>query len=69
MMRQTPCHPLLVNENETANEIGIRKENVELKSGNAIEAESGNVILTKIQVLVAMEHRSLDLVEGWVEVD
>jgi hypothetical protein len=68
MMHRTLRRLLLVNVNETANERGIRNENAELKNGNAIEAESGIVILTKIQALVAMEHTSLDLVEGLAEV-
>jgi hypothetical protein len=57
-----------VNENETENERGIRNGNVELRSGNTIEADSGIVILTKIQALVAMEYTLLDLLEGLVEV-
>jgi hypothetical protein len=56
------------NVNETENEKGIRNGNVELRSGNAIEADSGIVILIKIQALVAMEQTLLDLLEGLVEV-
>jgi hypothetical protein len=70
MIHRTFHHLLLanVNVNETENERGIRSGNVELRSGNAIEADSGIVILTKIQALVAMEHTLLDLLEGLVEV-
>jgi hypothetical protein len=70
MMHRT-FHRLLlanVNVNETENERGIRNGNEELRSGNAIEADSGIVILTKTQALVVMEHTSLDLLEGLVEV-
>jgi hypothetical protein len=63
-----PYRHLVVNANQTESERGIRIENVELRSGNAIEADNGTVILTKIQALVAMEYTSLDLVEGLVEV-
>lgn len=70
MMHRT-FHCLLLanmNENETVNERGIKNGNVELRSGSAIEADSGIAILTKIQALVAMEHTSLDLLEGPAEV-
>ena len=57
-----------VNENETENEKGIRNGSVELRSGNAIEANSGIVNPTKVQALVAMEHTLLDLLEGLAQV-
>lgn len=70
MMYWTFHRLLLANAivNETENVKGIRNGNMELRSGNAIETDSGTVILTKIQALAAMEHTLLDLLEGLVEV-